>query len=228
MSHWNSQTQSWEEDAIVAPATTAQSQPVGQVVDPPGEQEVKHSESPWPFEQVPVPVANPAPSGTTDEPKPQEPTIEENANMISELFAKIVNKAVNATELAKRVVELERMCNHLEVQLQGYASELALEKAAHEGTSRELQNVQATLAQRESAIHDLVMERDIVVGERNQAQNERDGARHGEAYLETQLSEAHRELEQERHRNHVLEERTNTMTHRVNALKEAFGALHSL
>ena len=72
------------------------------------------------------------------------------------------------------------------------------------------------------------MERDGVIQARDHWQQVCNGAQADRQEWEKIAKEFEDQLANEKHRNHVLEERCNTMTHRVNALKEAFGALHSL
>lgn len=211
---WNYDTQRWEDDE--APAnptpTSASFQPITDVNVP--------------LEPV-APHSGPKPLEFTN-PQPVEPTIEEHAMFIRSAFDKIMSKAVESTELAKRVAELEALCNGMEAQLHGLAADLEAEKRNHTDTQRRLQEVQKKLDHEQRAVHDLVMERDIVVEERNKAQQERDAERDERGYNRDWAERVERQLEEERQRSHVLEERCSTMQSGVNALKAAIAGLQSL
>lgn len=216
---------------------------------------IDFSDQVWPinpsFDQVPStgqgnpasePTSSLAPSGTTDEPKPtepftftapiqeanQEPTVEENASMIRQAFNRIISKAVEATDLAKRVGDLETQLQGLVKELSDHKEALNRERISHGDTRKQLQEVQTQLAQRESTVSDLVKERDVVVNELNTARSNCEFLTSERDSWATLASDVEHDRDEERHRNHILEERCNTMTQRVNALKEAFGALHSL
>jgi len=176
---------------------------------------------------APMPEPTQMNSLPTTEPE-KEPTIEEHANMIGTAFAKIMDKALQATELAKRVAELERTCNDLEANLQGLANDLRMEREAHDETRKALQEVQTKLAQRDSAVHDLVMERDIAIGERNEAQALRDKYK-AEADSAWQAARKWEEVAiNADHETQVCRERANQMAEQVKALKNAFKALEVL
>lgn len=158
----------------------------------------------------------------------KEPSIEEHASMIRKGFEHVLNKALEASDLAKRVAELEAQVQSLQRDLTGAMQEVAAEREESRRLNGELNQVRSILAQRESTVHDLVMERDIAIGERDQAQRERDEARREAADRAVEQQRLERDLDNERELSHALEERCNTMQARINALKEAFNGLHNL
>lgn len=124
-----------------------------------------------------------------------EPSVEEHAQMIQKGFAKILDKALAHTDLTKRVEELEETVKRLQNDVNYLTEQLASEQQAHRETRSQLSQVQSTLAQKEGVIHDLVQERDIVLGERNQAQEQRDSARRECNDWETKYNEAQRTID---------------------------------
>ncbi|MBZ5616209.1 MAG: hypothetical protein LAO23_19550 [Acidobacteriia bacterium] len=158
--------------------------------------------------------------------QPKEPTtVEENANMIRQATEWLAKKAVEASGLATRVTELEN-------QLQGLVRELQLERDAHFDTRRSLEQVttrltdtESKLAQRESTVHDLVMERDIALGERNTAQQERDVARENAKMWQGEAERFQQLLDASNNGNDVLRERCERMAEHIRAFKSAYAAL---
>lgn len=158
----------------------------------------------------------------------EEPSIEEHANMIRKGFDHILNKALESTELARRVAELEATVRQQVEKIDALDQAWKAEAEAHGETAKALQEVQGKLAQRESTVHDLVMERDIALAERNDAESQRDDALQRANDQEANSNMWERRFNEEQLRSSVLEERCNTMQLRVNAVKEAINGLHSL
>lgn len=134
-------------------------------------------------EAMPVPV-------TQD----QEPSVEEHAQMIQKAFGKVLDKAMQHTQLSDRVKDLEDNLRALADEVENLRHELQLERVAHTETRNQLANVQATLSQRESTIHDLIQERDIVLGERNAAQDQRNAAQREAGDWQARYNEAEQKI----------------------------------
>jgi len=179
--------------------------------------------SDWDTSRQNVPAQWPAPGEATVEHK--EPTVEENANMIRQAGEWLAKKAVEASGLAQRVTELEDRLQMLRDDLSQATASLVEERKAHEETQRRLANVEAELARKESTVHDLVIERDIALGERNAAQAERDSIRSDRdswQSIAASWEHKHIDLQQE---NHVLRERCERMAEHIRAFKTAYAAL---
>jgi hypothetical protein len=160
--------------------------------------------------------------------EPTEPTIEEHASMIRKGFDSILNKALESTELAQRVAELERMLAEEHAIVQGMREDLAVSRIANDELRKTLQEVQSTLAQRDTAVHDLVIERDIVIGERNAAQKERDEAKDDATMEEANARMWERKAIDLDHAVQVATERAEQMAQQVTLIKQAFKGLMAL
>lgn len=161
-------------------------------------------------------------------PQPTEPTIEEHASMIRKGFDSILNKALESTELARRVAELERQVQMLKETNEALQNQWVEEATKHGETAKVLQQVQAILAQREGTVHDLVIERDIVIEERNAAQNDRDNAINEAKTEEGNARMWERKAIDLDHAVQVATERAEQMARQVATIKQAFQGLMSL
>lgn len=166
----------------------------------------------------------PTPSASTKE---TEVNIED-PNMWEQVSKYIANKLTTASDLAKRVAELEARIDNLRFDLDTTKAELTSERNNHAHTAQVLAEVRSQLAQRESTVHDLVAERDSVRDELARTQQERDTARRESVDWQELYNGATKERDDARHHGHVLDERCNLLTQRVAAFKAAFSGLSDL
>lgn len=152
----------------------------------------------------------------------------EDTTMIRGLLGKVGDYLVERTELAKRVAELEAKVRELEHTLATVMADAEVEKQAHVATRASLAAVREDLEHEQRVTHDLVMERDIVVEERNKAQQERDEARKDRDEWCVKYNDIAFQLESEKQRSAVCEERASQMAARIEALKSALSGLQSL
>ena len=148
--------------------------------------------------------------------------------MIRKGFDSILNKALESTELAKRVAELERMLAEEHAIVQALRGDLEVERTANREALGRLSQVEGQLAQRDTAVHDLVIERDNVLQrcynfeiERNEARKEREEWFNTAASFERQRNDAIHAVD-------VATERAEQMARQVAAIKQAFQGLMSL
>lgn len=149
----------------------------------------------------------------------------EDPTMLSAFFAKLSNKVVEASELGKRVAELETKLHNLQVQLDDAIASVQAERAGRLQVERDLQDVRNKLDHEQRAVHDLVVERDMERDAKGQAQTSLASTK---AELDNWVNEAAR-LERERneasHASDVCREQREQMAKQVAGLREAFAAL---
>lgn len=180
----------------------------------------------WVEDEQAASVTWPATMEPMKEPTPvQEPTTEENASMLRELVNKVIGKAVSATQLAQDVQEQAEQIRQLRMDLDQARVELNEERREHGVTRQRLGDIEAELARKETVVHDLVMERDIALGERNAAQGERDDARTSVNFWQGTSLSWEQKFNSEQEANHVLRERCERMAEHIRAFKSAYAAL---
>lgn len=173
-------------------------------------------------------MAYPVPQDPAPAIETQEPTVEEHANMIRKGFEHVLNKALEASELAKRVAELETELGRQKLWVSDLQAQCQAERDSNAELRKALQEVQSQLAQRDSTVHDLVMERDRVRDELDIANGTCGTLRTERCIWEDEARAFERALNDECQRNHILEERCSLMQTKINALKEAFNGLNTL
>jgi len=167
-------------------------------------------------EQPQTAVAVPAPTPIEDE------------TTMRQWFGRIADRVVDASKLAERVKALEDQVAGLRLDLQGAQEALREEQSKHFATREALDSIQRELDKERGTVHDLVMERDIVIEERNAAQAQRDSVGEEANRLRAVLANVTDELVAANTRADHCTERANRMQDQVNALKLAWDGLRSL
>lgn len=157
--------------------------------------------------------------------KDEREVLQEEAKKVSGIFSTILDRALQASDLAKRVEELEEQVRTLQNDLAFTRTQAEDERVQHRRTESELEGLRQQLEHEQRAVHDLVMERDIVVQERNDAQGQRDSARRDCEHWERQHREVSTLLDQERATTTELRAKMEDLTKRVDVFRQAFHGL---
>lgn len=172
--------------------------------------------------------ASPSASNETKEITVTEQTKEvniEDPNMLSQIFAKLSSKVVEASDLAKRVGELEAQVQNLTFELSKVREDVTNERNAHALTSRELQDFRNRLDHEQRAVHDLVVERDMERDAKGQAQASLATANSDVAFWNSEAARLEKEKNEAVHASDVCREQREQMAGQVKALQSAFKAL---
>lgn len=157
----------------------------------------------------------------------KEPTVQEDVGAMQALLNRVVNRAIESTDLAHRVAALQEDVHKLQEQVSSLQSQLFQEQNAHRETQTALAQVQDQLNHRENTIKDLVQERDIVVRERDEARQDRDKAKQEIAQWVQSHDEVFNKLTAKEQEAQRLQEQLDAALAKIEGIKQAFTVLHA-
>lgn len=220
--HWDYKLQQWVEDMPQAAPESAKwpepsvSATQGETVDLPK----------WPYASIEA--AAPSASNERKEVNVTEQNKEvniEDPTMLSAFFAKLSNKVVEASELGKRVADLEAKVRELDLALSEARGNVEMERQGRLETERTLQDFRNRLDHEQRAVHDLVVERDMERDAKGQAQTTLALTQKDMEFWSSEAARYERERNEAQHASDVCREQREQMAKQVAALREAFGAL---
>ncbi len=149
----------------------------------------------------------------------------EDPTMLDRIFKALAGKVVEASDLAKRVGELEQRIDSLRADLTRVQSDLDTERKLHQDTATDLRDTRNRLDHEQRAVHDLVVERDMERDAKGQAQASLAQTQKDQAFWMSEAESYSKQLVEANHSADVCREQREQMAKQVAALREAFGAL---